>query len=299
MNYIILDLEWDSVYSVRHARFINQILQIGAVKLGEDFAVADRFEVTVKSSVSKRVTGRFAALTGITTEKMRSGIPFDLAVKAYNEWCGDNTVTMTWSDSDLYAIMENEECLLDGNLRFKIGKYLDLQRFFQGEMRIKGHNITNQISLAHAAEMAGISTENYDLHTAGDDSLVCACLLKKCYNRERFEALIRDTSDPEFYARLRFKPYAISDIRDALIDRKQLEFRCDKCGGKSKRITPFKYRNRWFSADFLCKECANKFNGRVSFKKTYDDVTVRRKICAVKPKKSGENNDMQIMPKTV
>ena len=297
MNYIILDLEWDSAYSVKHARFLNQILQIGAVKLNEDFTVADRFEVTVRSSFSKRVTGRFAALTGITTEKMRSGMPFDLAVKQYNDWCGDDTITMTWSDSDLYAIMENEEYLLTDGLRIKIGKYLDLQRFFQGEMRIKGIDMTNQISLAHAAEMAGISTENYDLHTAGDDSLVCACLLKKCYNRERFEALIRDTSNPEFYKRLKFKPYAISDIKDSLIDRKQLEFRCDKCGGKSKRITPFKYRNRWFSADFLCKECANKFNGRVSFKKTYDNVIVRRKICDAK--RNGESNDMQPVPKTV
>ena len=85
MNYIILDLEWDSAYSVKHARFLNQILQIGAVKLNEDFTVADRFEVTVRSSFSKRVTGRFAALTGITTEKMRSGMPFDLAVKQYND----------------------------------------------------------------------------------------------------------------------------------------------------------------------------------------------------------------------
>ena len=28
MQYIILDLEWDSAYSVKHRRFLNQILQI-------------------------------------------------------------------------------------------------------------------------------------------------------------------------------------------------------------------------------------------------------------------------------
>ena len=55
MRYIILDLEWDSAYSVKHKRFINQILQIGAVKLNESFDIIDTFEVTVKSAISKRL----------------------------------------------------------------------------------------------------------------------------------------------------------------------------------------------------------------------------------------------------
>ena len=44
MNYIILDLEWDSAYSAKHERFINQILQIGAVKLNGTFNITDTFE---------------------------------------------------------------------------------------------------------------------------------------------------------------------------------------------------------------------------------------------------------------
>ena len=114
MNYIILDLEWDSAYSAKHKRFINQILQIGAVKLDGEFNIIDTFEETVKSDISKKVTGRFAKLTGITTEKMLTGVPFDTAVDRYNAWAGEDTVTMTWSDSDLYSIKENEECLLCG-----------------------------------------------------------------------------------------------------------------------------------------------------------------------------------------
>ena len=62
MNYIILDLEWDSAYSTRHKKFINQILQIGAVKLDGNFNIVDTFEETIKSDISKRVTGRFSKL---------------------------------------------------------------------------------------------------------------------------------------------------------------------------------------------------------------------------------------------
>ena len=135
MNYIILDLEWDSAYSTKPKKFINQILQIGAVKLDEYFNITDTFEETVKSEISKKVTGRFAKLTGITTQMMLAGVPFDTAVDRYNAWVGEDTVTMTWSDSDLYSIKENEECLLNGGRRFAIEKYLDLQRFVQGELR--------------------------------------------------------------------------------------------------------------------------------------------------------------------
>ena len=245
MNYIILDLEWDSTYFPKQKRFINQILQIGAVKLNQSFDVVDTFEVTVKSSISKKVTGRFAKLTGITTQIMLEGTPFETAVESYNNWVGENTVTMTWSNSDLYTILENEDNILD-NKRFKIEKYLDLQKFVQGEMRLLGYEDKNQVSLEMAAEFLNIKTDNIDFHTAKDDSLVCAYLLKKCYNKERFETLIKDTSNPEFFKRLRFKSYSISNLKDQNVDKSQLEFDCEKCGKKANRVTKWKYSNRWF-----------------------------------------------------
>ena len=63
MNYIILDLEWDSAFHKKYKRFVNQILQIGAVKLDNKFNITDSFEITVKSSIAKKVSNRFADLT--------------------------------------------------------------------------------------------------------------------------------------------------------------------------------------------------------------------------------------------
>ncbi len=283
MNYIILDLEWDSTYYPKQKRFINQILQIGAVKLNQSFDVIDSFELTVKSSISKRVTGRFAKLTGITTEIMLSGVSFEDAVEAYNNWVGEDTVTMTWSNSDLYTILENEDNILKDK-HFKIEKYLDLQKFVQGEMRLLGYEDKNQVSLEAAAEFLKIKTDDIDFHTARDDSLVSAYLLKKCYNKQRFEALIRDTSNPEFFKRLRFKAYSISNLKDKNVDKSQLEFVCENCNKKANRVSKWKYSNRWFWANFQC-DCGNRFSGRISFKKTYDDLIVRKKVCEFKEKK--------------
>lgn len=291
MNYVILDLEWDSTFFVKQKRFINQILQIGAVKLDQNFQIIDTFEITIKSAISKRVTGRFARLTGITSDVMRTGVPFAQAVEKYNAWVGDDTVTMTWSNSDLYTILENEENLLDG-VKFKIEKYMDLQKFIQNEMKLKGYEDKNQVSLALAAEFLDVKTDDIDFHTAKDDSLVAAYLLKKCYNAERFVPLIKDTANPEFFKKLRFKSYAISNLKDENVDKKYLEFSCPKCKQKAKKVTKWKYSNRWFSANFIC-DCGEKFNGRVTFKKTYDDLIVRQKICEFKEKKK-ENKEVTV-----
>lgn len=292
MNYVILDLEWDSTFFVKQKRFINQILQIGAVKLDQNFQIIDTFEITIKSAISKRVTGRFARLTGITSDVMRTGVPFAQAVEKYNAWVGDDAVTMTWSNSDLYTILENEENLLDG-VKFKIEKYMDLQKFIQGEMKLKGYEDKNQVSLALAAEFLDVKTDDIDFHTAKDDSLVAAYLLKKCYNAERFVPLIKDTANPEFFKKLRFKSYAISNLKDENVDKKYLEFSCPKCKQKAKKVTKWKYSNRWFSANFIC-DCGEKFNGRVTFKKTYDDLIVRQKICEFKEKKKENNREVTV-----
>lgn len=299
MYYVILDMEWDSAYHKLHKRFINQILQIGAVKLDEKFNIIDIFDVTVKSSISKRVSKRFTELTGITKEMMLEGIDLNDAVSKYNAWLGDDTVTITWSNSDLYTIAENEKYLLY-NQKFKVEKYLDLQKFIQGELRILGHEIKSQISLSHAAELLGITTENYDLHTAKDDSLLSTALLKKLYNESAFYKLIKDTKDPEFYKQLYFKPHYLSKINDTLVDKKTLVFYCEKCENKMKQLTKWRHHNNWFNANFLCEDCGKKFVCRVSYKKTYDGLIVKRRILEPKVKQIKEkDNAVQPLPTTV
>lgn len=298
MEYIILDLEWDSVYYSPEKRFINQILQIGAVKADENRNVIDTFSVNICSALSNKVTSRFAKLTGITSEIMRAGIPFEEAVKKYNSFSAGADVTLTWSNSDLYTIIENEQLLLKDRLKFEINSYLDLQKLVQQEMYVKGYECKNQVALEAAAEFLGIDTEEYELHTAVDDCRLSAELFRLCYNEERFLRLVRDAKKPDFRERLRFKPYPISDINDKNIKRCELEFNCPKCKEKARKLNPWKYRNRWFVANFKCDSCGFKFNGRVAFKKTFDDLQVKHKVCEYKPKKR-RTNDMQSVPEAV
>lgn len=282
MNYIILDLEWDSIYSVKHHRFVNQIIQIGAIKLDDELDIVDTFDVIVKSSIGKKLTKRFVELTGITSEMMAGGISLTDAVLRYNNFVGKNYTMLTWSTSDLYTILENSNYLLPKNIRFKFGKYVDLQSYVQNEMRTLGFEIKSQISLSHAAEMLAISAEGLDLHTAKDDCLLTYALLKRFFDKEKMLPYIKNTDDPEFFKRLTFKAYTLTNIRDDNIKPSDLVFNCDKCKSTAKCVTGWKYRNGWFSANFKCGECKRNFIGRISFKKTYDNLVIKRKIVDLK-----------------
>lgn len=293
MNIIVLDLEWDSAYSVKNQKFINQIIQIGAVKLDRQCNIVDTFSVTVKSALSKKLTRRFVELTGITSDQMRKGVPLTSAVELYNKWAGKDTLTMTWSTSDLYTIIENCKYLLTPATRFHIEKYADLQSYVQNEMRNIGFELKSQISLSNAAEQLGISAEGLELHNAKDDCLLSVALLKRFYNSDKMQTYIKDAANPEFFRRLSFKSYTLSNIKDDKIKPEHLFFTCDKCLKTAKCVTGWKYRNGWFSANFRCSECKRMFIGRVSFKKTFDDLIVKKKIIEPKAVEKKDENAVQ------
>ena len=48
MSYVILDLEWNGSYSKVLHKFVNEIIEIGAVKLDENLKVIDTFKQLIK-----------------------------------------------------------------------------------------------------------------------------------------------------------------------------------------------------------------------------------------------------------
>ena len=293
MTYILLDLEWNAAYSRRQGKFVNEIIQIGAVKLDDKLNFVDDISIMVHSQLTKKLSSRFKNLTHISNDDMLSGLYLKDAISKYNEWAGENTVTLTWSTSDLYAIIENCKFFADGEM-FRMEKYVDLQGFVQDYLHRKGHEFKGQISLKTAAEMLKLTTEGLELHTARDDSLLSSRLFKIAFDEERLSRVAKDASVPEFYERLLFKPYNITSINDSSVDKETLRFKCPECGTYAKRKTKWVYKNHWFSANFKCRRCGNCFTGRLTFKKHYDCVVTKRVTLPFK-KRGEKKNDMQSM----
>ena len=67
-----------------------------------------------------------------------------------------------------------------------------------------------------------------------------------------------------------------------------------------KQLTKWRHHNNWFNANFLCEDCGKKFVCRVSYKKTYDGLIVKRRILEPKVKQIKEkDNAVQPLPTTV
>lgn len=290
MNYIILDLEWNDAYFPKIKGFVNEIVEIGAIKLNENFEIVDRFSVIVRSAITKRLSTRFKNLTGMTNEQMLAGKPFFEALELYKEWVGNDSLTFTWSDSDLYTLYNNCQYFTNSPQNAAIGKYVDLQKFFQHKLYLSGIEQKNQISLSNAASLLEIDVDEENLHHALDDSLLAAEILKQCYDEKLISEFIINTSDDLFFKKLIFKPYFIKDINSDLIDKNKILFSCPTCKGNTKRVAGFKFICPWFHTKVYCKNCNTRFKAAICFKRHFEHTKIKKKIFISLPKKENTNS---------
>ncbi len=278
MNYIFLDMEWDNYYSKKYGKFVNEIVQIGAVKLDSKFHIIGEFNTYIKSEISQKLSSRFKRLTNITNEQMLAGVSFSEAINKYKEWCGENYVTLTWSNSDLYTLFNNTRLFSDADCPDVIGKYVDLQAYVQNKLLRKGFEFEGQLSLLDACEMLDVAAENFDMHTARDDSMLSSFLLKRTYDKRDFNKYIIDTNADGYYEKLVFKPYYLTDINDPRISPKAIQCRCPNCGRAAIRCGAWSYKNYAFTAEHFCKKCKISFFMQATFKMNYDSISIKKRI---------------------
>ena len=272
MDIVILDLEWNGSYSRKKKGYINEIIEFGAVKCSSDLHEIDSFSCLVRPQVAKRLNTVITNLTHITDENLRSGIPFMRAVSLFRRWARD-AVIMTWSTSDILALIENCE-YFGGNPRIPfLHKYCNLQDYVQSALET---GTSEQLGLFPAAELLSVETGGSNHHRALDDSKVAMDILRKVYDPAAIQPFIQ-SCDKDFYDRITFKTSYISDIHDPLVRHSHLRFTCPRCHSKAQRRTEWMYRNKGFRAEFKCDKCGCSFAGRIILKLKYEGLLVNRK----------------------
>ena len=272
MNYIIMDLEWNNAYMKSAQKFVNEIIEIGAVKLNENLEIIDTYSELIKPVVSRKLRSRIKDLTHLTNEDISGGIAFSEAITKFEDWSGNNAVFMTWGDTDIRTMLTNFKYFLNkDNISF-IECYADLQRYCQCFINME--NI-QQAGLSYAAECLKIDAEKYPHHRALDDSLLSAECFKKVFDKDKLNEFIK-TCDEDFYARLAFKPYVIKSKNDPLIDKNLFNCYCDICGGKVETLKKWKFMNQSFRGLFYCASCDREFRVNLRIKKFYDRLDIKR-----------------------
>ncbi len=273
MQYVVFDLEWNNVYGRKINGFINEIIEIGAVKLDEDLNEISTFSGFVKPSIGKKLRGSVKKLTNITNDDVLGGEPFTQAFSDFRKWIGSQpTLILTWGDGDIRVLIENYKYLNGIAFIPFLTDYVDLQTFVQRRVKTeKGQ----QIGLGKAAEALGIDDTTFSHHRALDDSKLSAECFRKVFDFNELQNYIRPCGT-EFYAKLAFKPYPISNLKNPLVDKKQLVYVCPECRVNAQRQKEWKYSNRFFRTIFRCPCCGNMTKVSVRFMKMYDRVDVKK-----------------------
>ena len=249
MNYIVMDMEWNqpwpgspSAKKVLPVQIRGEIIQIGAVRMTENGAVADEFQVLIRPRFYRHLNRRVSKLTGIKENRLRDeGVPFPEAMELFRTWCGDDIVFLTWGFDDIGILRENlllfnlDTCFTD--------RWYNAQMIFNAQT--DGSN--SQKALKTAMEMLGIEATRPAHDALGDayhTAQICARLDLKKGMAEYDEALkshengFHGAELPGCIARKVFYDYA--DKRAALSAMSGEENLCPVCGGRM-------LGSRWFA----------------------------------------------------
>lgn len=287
MYYIIFDLEWNNAYNYALKKPMNEIIEIGALKLDEKFNIVDSFKQLIKPKLSKKLSSRCKNLTKITNEEIReNGIAFETAIDDFSHWSrGKDNIFLSWSDSDLYVLSSNFlKFLGDCNVEF-MSNYCDAQKYCMAFVPKSINEGCNQIALSRCAEIFGITVDTTKLHRALSDCYVTAECLKKVFDREKLAEYVR-SCDSTFFERLLYKPYMICEPVSDLFDVNSVELLCPDCSLAMKRVSNIELRNKAFNYAVRCPKCNKSYWAFVRAKKTYDEVVVSKRIVLMNKKRA-------------
>lgn len=180
MAYIVLDLEWNQAMN-SHAPVFNrlpihlagEIIQIGAVKLDENYCPGEEFQSDVKPVYFRSMHYKVKKLTGIDKERLSHSDTFPSVFRRFRDWCGEGAVFVTWGYDDR-RIMEQNIIVHDLDWDW-IDDWINLQLIYN----IQTDGDKNQKSLATAMEHFSIEqtrTAHDALGDAYNTALVCSRL---------------------------------------------------------------------------------------------------------------------------
>lgn len=285
MSYVILDLEWNAAFSKKRKKYINEIFEFGAVKIDDDMNIIGEFAVLIRPVIGKFMNPYVKKLTNVTFEELRNAEnDFQSAMRSFAEFLGDS-VLMTWSTSDLLALLENQSYFTGGQKLNFMKRYCDLQSYCEHCLGVG--SASRQLGLSACAELLSIPVEGEQHRALADAQLSHKCL-RALFKKSVLDTFVEDTTDDEFYRKLTFKSKLITDIRNPLVDRSKMFFDCPECGARCVQKSKWNVKSRSFKAFFICPECKNEFAGQVYVKQKYEGIVFTKKIVEPKADTAGE-----------
>lgn len=177
MNYIVLDLEFNQSFPFKSGKKAEpnpecpfEIIQIGAVKLNEDFEQTDTFDYMIRPQIYPRLHPFVEKITGIHLDMLADKPTFPEAYTAFLEFIGkEPAVLCTWGGDDVKSLFRNI-LYHDLDAQALTDQFLNVQPF---AAQYLNHEAGKAIGLKNAVEALGIP-EGETFHNALNDAVYTA-----------------------------------------------------------------------------------------------------------------------------
>lgn len=115
MHYIVLDLEFNQAFPFKTGKPTVtvpecpfEIIQIGALKLNEQFQTVDTFNRLIQPQIYPRIHPFVEKITGIHEEMLQGQADFPTVYEAFTAFIGsEDAVLCTWGKDDIKSLFKN------------------------------------------------------------------------------------------------------------------------------------------------------------------------------------------------
>ncbi|MCR4935708.1 MAG: hypothetical protein K5990_04400 [Oscillospiraceae bacterium] len=162
-----------SVFNYLPIHLRGEIIEIGAVKLNDDWTPGEEFQIDVKPVYFRKMHFKVKKLTGIDGNRLSHAPGFVEAFRQFRDFCGEGCTFLTWGYDDK-GILEQNIIVHDQDWDW-IDGWVNLQLIYN--MQTEGDK--NQKALATAMEHFGIEQTRVAHDALGDaynTGLVCSHL---------------------------------------------------------------------------------------------------------------------------
>jgi len=278
-NYIVFDLEWNQSAHGKAASIADfpfEIIEIGAVKLDEQFRMISEFHRLIRPQVYTRMHYMISEVTHMDMEELQDhGELFPSAARDFFAWCGEEPVFCTWGSMDLTELQRNLAY-------FQVEHPLPHPLFYYDIQKLYGlfYKDGAKLSLDSAVEELML-TEDRPFHRALDDAYYTSRVFARLYTDHGQENLLSYQSVDYYHLpenkkeeiHLIFPNYSkyvscpCASKEDALKERRITEMRCYACGRVlRKKIRWFSPNQKTYYALAVCPE-HGFLKGKIRMKK--------------------------------
>jgi len=281
MKYIILDLEWNIPLTknkriTEPINLLGEIIQIGAVKLNEDFQYESNFKINIQPEYYTVMHKKVEEITKISDEDLEYGILFEDAYRNFAKWCGDDVIFLTWGCNDIPMLRDN--LILHNKDTEWISRFYNLQVIYNHQISL----MNRQFSLSDAVESVHEKVRN--MHDALNDAMSTYDICKHLNLSEgiqKYDEYIKnnkllDTENSKTYE-VDMPQKFYSTKFEFFEDEEVIGFDCPECNSKLCCLELVEQNGDKKISIIRC-ECGAEYFVRFKLIKSGDGFRIRRNI---------------------